>query len=221
MKPAPDIFEAVRAGDLDAVTRITDADPSAARERDERGLTPLMHAVYAGHGEIVAVLLAHAARDLDIFEAAATGHELRITELVEVDPGCVRSFSPDGFTPLHLAAYFAQEGPVRLLLDYGADPNAVAQNDMRVQPLHSAVSARQCTIAGLLIAAGAEVNTPQQAGFTPLHGAAHNGDSSMIELLLASGADPNARSDDGKTPLDLAREQGHQEGAALLVEVTG
>jgi ankyrin repeat protein len=75
-----------------------------------------------------------------------------------------------------------------VLLDAGADPSAVAENPMRVQPLHSAASARNLDGARLLLAAGADPNAGQQGGFLPLDAAVQNGDEAMQELLRAHGA---------------------------------
>ena len=112
---------------------------------------------------------------LGLFEAAAAGEvavvRRRLTEGWEIEDR-----SDDGFTPLHFAAYFGRLEVARLLLELGADPNAVASNGSRVTPLHSAVSARHRDLAGLLLALGASANAVQKGGWTPLHAAAHDGD---------------------------------------------
>jgi len=43
-----------------------------------------------------------------------------LTELLAEDPELVDAMSGDGFTPLHLAAFFGQADAVRLLLARGA-----------------------------------------------------------------------------------------------------
>ena len=211
-----DIFQAIRAGDVAAVAQLIDEDVSVAALCDDQRLSAVMTAAYMRQGEVLALLLAHRADALDIFEAAAVGNEPRVSALIAEDARAAFARSVDGFTALHLAAYFGHEITVKALLARGADANAVAENAMRVQPLHSAVSSGQHAIAGHLIAAGADVNARQQGGFTPLLGAAFGGDLALIELLLASGADPEARSDEGKSAADLAREQGHAEAGERL-----
>jgi uncharacterized protein len=99
---------------------------------------------------------------------------------------CARS--SDGFTALHYAAFFADGPTVEVLLAAGADPAAVAENPMRVQPLHSAAASRNVEGARLLLSAGADPNAEQQDGFLPLDAAVQNGDEAMQELLRAHGA---------------------------------
>jgi uncharacterized protein len=209
------LFEAINAGDLDRIKALVAADSAVAEERDDQGLSAVTQAAYHGHAEIVDCLLAAEPR-LDVFEAATVGRLERVRELVEQDPILARDFSPDGFTPLHLAAFFGHAEIARLLLDAGADAQAVARNPMRVQPLHSAAAARQLEIARMLVEAGADVNEPQERGFTPLHAAAQNGDVELARLLLESGADPERSAEDGRTAADFASEQGGEQVLVLL-----
>ena len=123
---------------------------------------------------------------LDIFEAAALGLTYRITELLAADPTLASAWSDDGFTALHLAAFFGGPVAVKALLGAGADPNAVARNAMEVQPLHSATAAGgtgDVEAARLLLEAGADPAARQQGGFTPMDAAQHAGNTAMIDLL--------------------------------------
>ena len=107
-----------------------------------------------------------------------------------------------------------------MLLERGADPNAVARNESRVTPLHSAVARRHRDVAGVLLAFGASANVVQHGGWTPLHSAAQGGDEATVDLLLLRGADPTRPADDGRTPIDVATEGGYGALAGLLREAT-
>lgn len=153
---------------------------------------------------------------LTVFEAAALGRDDRLRVLLESDPALANAWSPDGYPTVGLAAFFAGPSTVRLLLDRGADINAAARNDMKVQPLHAAVASHNAETTALLLERGAEPNARQQAGYTPLMSAASAGRSDLVDVLLRHGADPRLTSDEGKTAADMAREKGHTAIAGKL-----
>ncbi len=185
------IFESIKAGDVDAVRAAVDDDPSVAGARDDNGLSAVRAALYA-HKQDVADVLLEANPELDVFDAAAVGDVDRLNELLDADGDLVKAYAEDGYTPLHLAAYFGRGPAVRLLLDRGADVNAVAKNEMEVQPLHSAVAAHAREIVAALLAAGADVNARQEGGFTPLLAAEEHDDEEMVRLLMDHGAEESA-----------------------------
>jgi ankyrin repeat protein len=208
------LFEAIQSGDLKAVKALLREDPSLARARDEQGISALMMAAYAG-SPAIARALQQAGAPVNIFEAAALGRGDLVRDLLAITPDLLRASSPDGWTLLHLAAFFGHADLVRLLLTLGADLHAVSRNPMANQPLHSAVAGRRLAVAEALLRAGARVNVPAQT-VTPLHLAAHAGHRPLVELLLAFGADTKMRDAHGHTASALAAEQGHTEITELL-----
>ena len=156
-------------------------------------------------GAITDALLA-ADPELDVFEAAALG--LRRSP-ARAAPGRIRrassAFSPDGFTALHLAAFFGKAEAARILLEHGAGVDVYTRNPFANQPLHAAAAGRHVEVCRVLLAAGADVNATQHGGYTPLHEAAQHGDVEMSELFLSAGADPAATTDAGETPAEPRR----------------
>jgi ankyrin repeat protein len=211
-----DLFSLIEAGDEDAVRELVERRPEAAEERDELGVSAIRRAVYAGQDGIATILL-DANPALDVFDAAAVGRTRGLAALLAGDPELARARASDGFTALHLAAYFGQEDAALLLLEHGADANAVARNtELEVAPLHSAAAGGHDSIVKLLVEHGADPNARQRGGFVPLHAAAQNGDRASVEALLEHGADKTAATDDGKTAAQLAAAAGHDDLAELL-----
>jgi uncharacterized protein len=193
-------LEAVKAGDVETVRESLARDPALAAARDENGLSAVLLSCYHGQAEVRAALLA-AAPPLDALELAAVGDAEGLGARL---PAELSSRAPDGFTPLHYAAFFGGAAAVRVLLDAGADADADAENPMRVRPLHSAAARGDREAVRALLEAGAEPNPRQQGGFTPLHAAAHSDDAELATLLLQHGADPALETDDGRDARALA-----------------
>jgi uncharacterized protein len=180
------------------------------------GPTPLLAAVYRADRATVERLLAGGATPT-LYEAAALGDAARIRTLARTTPAAVAERSPDGWPPLHLAAYFGHGDAVDALLEARADVRAYTTNDEGNTALHAALAGRRDhRIVSRLLASGAEVNARAAGGYTPLHIAAFHDDVGVVETLLAHGAAADAREDQGRTPLAIAEDQGQKQVARRL-----
>jgi len=189
-----ELAAAITSDDLPALLR---ERPELASAQDEHGVSALLLALYHRRPEARDALLA-AGAPVGPLEAAALGDVARLHGAdLSVRGG-------DGFTPLHLAAFFGGADAVAAILATGADPDADADNTFGVRPLHSASAVGDHASVRALLEAGASPNVQQQGGYTPLHTAAHNDDAELARLLLARGGDPSATDDSGKTPLEMA-----------------
>jgi ankyrin repeat protein len=155
--------------------------PELAAASDEHGVSALLLALYHRRPHARDALLA-AGAPVGPLEAAALGdvERLRGADL-SVRGG-------DGFTPLHLAAFFGGAAAVRAILATGVDPDADADNAFGVHPLHSACAVGDIESARALLDAGADPNVAQRSGHTPLDAAERGGNAELAALLREHGA---------------------------------
>lgn len=220
------LFSALKAQDTERVAKLLTEDPGLASARRDDGTSAVMMALFA-RDEVSfmppqsnAMLRAILARKpaLDPFEAAATGDTQRIAAEIKKDPEFVRAVHspPLGWTALQLAAFGGQVDTIKLLLQHGADVNAIAKTKFKNTPLQIALLSRQEEVAQFLVANGADVNATQNGGFTAMHEAAQQGSVSLIQMLLKAGADINSKTDKGATPLDVAIQHDRTQNAEFL-----
>jgi uncharacterized protein len=200
--------DAIRSKDLTKVHTILEQNPRILATRNSDGLSPLLVAIYSGADDVAGFLAAK--QPPSIFEATALGNSDRVAWLLSQKPRLVNEFSPDGWTPLHLAAHFGRTNVASMLISRGARVDAIARNGIANQPLQAAVAGRRPELVRLLIAAGADVDHQSHGGFTATHIAAENDDVDVLEQLKAAGANLRVRASGGKTPSDVAGEGGHE-----------
>jgi len=220
MSRIDELLGAIRRGDTKACGDLLAASLDLANARDENGDSPLLIATYTGRQDAVRLLLERGARP-SLFEACALGLVADIRRHLRENPGAAGERAHDGWSPLHLAAYFGHREAAEALLDAGADVLAVSRNSEGNLAINAAAAGpradRRPGIVSLLIARGCPVDgRGSPRGHTPLHEAADNGDVALVRLLLDSGADESLRTGDGQTARDIAREHGRLEVAHLL-----
>ncbi|HYP15025.1 MAG TPA: ankyrin repeat domain-containing protein [Bryobacteraceae bacterium] len=146
------------------------------------------------------------ARSSDIARAAST---------IKQKPEIVKATDHAGSTPLHHAAGFGSLGMLKLLLEAGADPNAL--NGRKSPPLFWGIydEAR----VRHLIEGGADVNARTVDGLTPVYQAASLGNgTAILRLLLKKGGKADVKTITGSTPLMAAARRGDTESMRLLID---
>jgi ankyrin repeat protein len=212
-----ELFTAVVSGDVETVRALVRQDPALASARDGSGLPVVLLALFNRQREAADALL-EADPELGILEAAGAGRADRVRELLAADEAALGERTPEGFTPLGLAAFLGGPEVVRVVLEHGADPDDDADNQFGVRPVNAAAAARDHETMRMLLEAGADPDARQQGGFTPLHSAAHGDDVEMARLLLEHGADPALETDDGRDSARIAADDGSAGVTALLAD---
>lgn len=237
------LFLAATSGSAECVTALANAGADL-QERDASGMTALMHAgsvdvvnalVQAGldandrtpnGDDVLHVILRGAACS----EGLCGPNRLKVArELVRLGARLDQPGSKFGNTRLYDAAFSRDSGSVALLLDLGCLPTADPASGNRT-PLHAVCwqgemsdkSMNQETeqVIRLLVAAGADVNAPDDHGSTPMHEAAEGdwGNATAVRTLLELGAAPDPTDEHGRTPLMLAADRAEVECIMLLLD---
>jgi ankyrin repeat protein len=141
-----DLFTAVAIGDEPEVDQLVKDDPKALNARGPDGYPALHFAVGMNYKNIVAALLA-AGCDVDIRNKS--DHTGSMDE-----------------TALHCAAFWDRYDIANLLIEAGADVNALAEQ--KHTPLHEAARMANAKLAELLLEHGANANAQDEKGQTPL-----------------------------------------------------
>ncbi len=218
-----DIFGAIMDKDADRVRELLRDDPTAANPIED-GPVPLIWAGRYGDHEIIRMLL----------EAGA-------------EPNVWRDIDHFGKTALDMVISYQEDAAVRLMLDYGADPEFKGEGN-QASTLRAAL--RNGTVGALkmLLEAGADANRadnffgawggnlpkikvlidhgrcagedspPDGLGREDLSIAAGNGQNLAVELLICHGADPEYVDKDGMTAIQQARKERQVSTVELLNE---
>ncbi|WP_433500530.1 ankyrin repeat domain-containing protein [Sphaerimonospora sp. CA-214678] len=140
-----------------------------------------------------------------LLDAVAGGDVARVAAMLHPDITLTTALNPaQGTTPLYRAAVAGNHEIVRLLLEYGAEPDRPSGGEDEGLPLCAAARRDHARTVQALLDGGADPDAREHGGWTALLWASANGHLESADVLLDAAADPDGANDDGDTPLTLA-----------------
>ncbi len=185
------IHDAAANGDLDAVKKIVEQDPSLVNQDDKYEWRPIFHAGLRRHYDIVKYL---------------------------IDCGADLA-AHDGYVIHYAGEVPNNKEVVSLLIAYGGlDAHTKPSSEVARQFIYAVFLANSGRVNAMLRDDPKLVQERYARSDTALHHATRNGDLEIVKQLVSSGADVNAIADQGHFPLYCAAGHGHVDTTRYLVE---
>lgn len=205
----------ISSGELDDVKGALARNPEIGRQPFDDGTTPMALVLRQSFKDRINVILS-CNPSLTVSELAGVGRLDALIKAVDENLTTLDEADANGTRPLDLAVRHNQYECCKFLLERGADPSLLSENEGNSQwsPIATAVSSSNDEIAKLLIDHGADLSVTNRHGLTLLHLAALAGfasseaaSSNMIEVLLENGVDKAAVDDNGDTALEATQKR--------------
>ncbi|EEY20999.1 ankyrin repeat and protein kinase domain-containing protein [Verticillium alfalfae VaMs.102] len=217
------LLQAAASADAEDLRRLTQYYTTDVDIRNQDGLSALHLAILSQHdGAVEALVEANA----DIEATTPAGKRPLFLAIEESRTEVVRFLlahhaltdaDAGGRMPLHEAASRGNVHVVRLLLDYGADIQALSTDER--DALFFAVRSQNVAVARLLLDRGADPDAYlSEDPPTALHLASELCDVEMMRMLLERRAKVDLRDFNGATPLFRVVAAGNIEAAKLLLQ---
>ena len=186
--------------------------------------TPLYHAVYNGHIEIVNYLLSNKAdvtvktdEGWNVYRLAANKGHLQILQtLIMHNNDYVNDVGRSNWTPLYHAVYNGHIEIVNYLLSNKADVTVKTDEGWNVYRL-AANKGHLQILQTLIMHNNDYVNDVGRSNWTPLYHAVYNGHIEIVNYLLSNKADVTVKTDEGWNVYRLAANKGHLEILQALI----
>ena len=157
-------------------------------------------------------------RTVPLYHAAMFGLRDLAEHLITEHPEHVNARGGRHLTPMHAAADAGHANITRLLIEHGADMEALSWRIHYATPLHCAALCGRLEVGQCLLDRGANINAPDSNIRTPLMRAVFVGHVEFARMLIERGAVIDAQSSKNRTALSYATEGGNAQAVRLLLE---
>lgn len=214
---------AVRGGN-DEVVQLLLVHGVDINAEDDLGFTPLQQS-FENRDEVVAqrlldqdaVFTIHRFGPNPFYQAAHWGNRRMLNILLERGPD-INEFDSDGIAALHHAVLNGDLASVQLLLELGANSNAISDDPCnKIAPLHLVPEIHCERMIKLLFDRGADLEARDYIGRTPLYVSCQSGFFENVRLLMEMGANMWVKDDSGGTLLHAAVDSGSEAMVQLFL----
>lgn len=149
------------------------------------------------------------------YESNGTSHAHIYRFLCDVGRHHLNAKDKKGNAPIHIAAQSTNPEAVAVLVESGANLDAV--NNEKLTALHYAALVASFEIAECLVNASANLNLQDHIGQTPLHYSVIQKQERITRLLMRRNADPNILTFDGLSAMQVALKNNDFDTITLLI----
>jgi ankyrin repeat protein len=205
-------FDAIRRGDLPAITDGLARSPALLDARDADGASPMTIALLARQGAAAELLRARGYLP-DVVESAWLGDWERFKSQALASPAAVLARHPLGGPAMTAAARGGAGEEIWRVFSQGGVPEPPDREPSEASPARAALEHPDLDLAELTVATllsnGGNPNAAQPGGSSILHAAAERGSLELVELLIRKHARLDARDQQGRSAIELAEQHGH------------
>jgi ankyrin repeat protein len=205
-------FDAIRRGDLPAITDGLARSPALLDARDADGASPMTIALLARQGAAAELLRARGYLP-DVVESAWLGDWERFKSQALASPATVLARHPLGGPAMTAAARGGAGEEIWRVFSQGGVPDPPDREPSEASPARAALEHPDLGLAELTVATllsnGGNPNAAQPGGSSILHAAAERGSLELVEMLIRKHARLDASDQQGRSAIELAEQHGH------------
>lgn len=150
---------------------------------------------------ILLINFSYSQEKLNVFDVARKGSVEQAKEILKANPNAFNTVNDDGYSPLVLACYRANNEVAKLLIENGSDINGTSKMGT---PLMASVFKGNNEIAKFLIDNKADIHTEDANGTSALIYATNFKNYEIVQHLISAGADYSKKDKRGSSALDYA-----------------